>query len=510
MARGWRYDSYKHSLAAQGIKTNYYAKKKSEVRIDIGKTGLGDSETISDAGTKATESAVPSKTAEALSKVRSVFSFRRGQETPGTLAQRAKDTTNLRKVTTDLARNERTVNTALASLKEGNPSEVVSLLSIRDSKGNLARLAPTGKIIQEGPKAGEPEMKMVPLESGEIVALKTALASTAMQYAQAGQHVPDEIMTQLDSADQKRIKSTYDAKTASMSAAEKEALETPMSRQLKKDLSALAGQVADAPSEGFEDVEAWGGATGGPGIVTRINELGKTEFVKTNASVGHEEDGIASPFGNFAGGKVPNLSSAFDFAGGGAGTNPILARTPSELRRKAEIVQDQVDSLYDARDELSKADLSAYERGNEAFEHGNREKLIDSIADLQTEESKLKDRWDLIGQTHRNMQSLENHTSSFQKSSDVNPLWGIGKQGGSQLADQTTKINKVREAVIKENNKVFARKRMLQFRLQRLDATVPTENHVPNKVMRFERPDKGFLKSVDNPVMDSFNKGVFK
>jgi hypothetical protein len=476
--RGWKYDSYRHSLAARGINTRYYVKKSREFRGDI----VDDSGDSAAQGKEELYKRKPSRYRG--NQPRSPFEVFRQQTTPQTGATRTKGISQFKKVTEEYVRGERSVNKALESLREGNPADVIDLLQ----KGT--------KDSAERPKKGQP-VAQIPLSFGEKAALKTALAAQALKYAQSGNSIPTSIIEQLDKDDADRILNIQQGVATSLEAQAKEATESPLSRELKKDLPILAGQIADAPAEGLSGV----GFLGGGGIKSPLEGT-------TNVLAG-PPSGAASPFGQFPGGKVPNLSSAFDFAGAGTGTNPILAKTPPELRRKAEIVQDQVDSLYKNRDELSKVDLSAYEKGNEAFEKGNREKLIDAISSLQTEESKLRDRWNLVGQTHRNVESIENHTSAFQKASDSNPLWGIGKQGGKQLADQTDKLNKVREGIVKANNQVFGRKRMLQFRLQRLDSTVPPETSVPQTVKRFEQP-KGIFKNIDNPVLDNLKRGSFQ
>jgi len=77
-----------------------------------------------------------------------------------------------------------------------------------------------------------------------------------------------------------------------------------------------------------------------------------------------------------------------------------------------------------------------------------------------------------------------------------------GNGGAEDIVDETYKINDVKGDILKTSNELHNRKKMLEFRLQRLDSVVPPETWVPDKVDRFNNnSDNNFIK-VNNPVTD--------
>ena len=156
---------------------------------------------------------------------------------------------------------------------------------------------------------------------------------------------------------------------------------------------------------------------------------------------------------------------------------------------------------------MAKVDLTAFDKGNVAFKKGDREGLISSIGELQSQESTLKDRWDVLNITHAQVKSRENHEAAFKEKGGI--LSNVfGSQGGKMIADQTKKMADVRGDVLKANNEVFTRRKMLEFRLRRLDSVVPPETDVPAKVDRFGTKStkfspKAFIREVPNPTIEA-------
>lgn len=175
----------------------------------------------------------------------------------------------------------------------------------------------------------------------------------------------------------------------------------------------------------------------------------------------------------------------------------------SELASKA--VSDQVDSLYDSKDKLAETDLSKYEDGVKAFKKGDREALIKSIAELESEENKLKDRWTIIGETHRNILSSNNQQSVFHKSGSNFAL--ENKSGADKIADQTEKLARVRADVLKSMNQTYTRRALLQGNLTRLNANMSPDKGAPRDVKRLEDVRASSMKigDIPNPVLRAPN-----
>ena len=135
---------------------------------------------------------------------------------------------------------------------------------------------------------------------------------------------------------------------------------------------------------------------------------------------------------------------------------------------------------------------------------------MENLAELQSQEAKLKDRWDLLLQTRAQLMSSENHESLF--ADEGSGMFGfLGGKGGARLADQTEKLSDVRGELLKAGNEVHARRSMLEYALKRMDSVVPPDNSAPRKVsvlsgsrgsgkMDFQIENPLSTKSVDNPV----------
>ena len=59
-------------------------------------------------------------------------------------------------------------------------------------------------------------------------------------------------------------------------------------------------------------------------------------------------------------------------------------------------------------------------------------------------------------------------------------------------------MSDVRGELLKANNEVHARRRMLEFSLQRMDSVVPPETSVPKRVTRFREEEPSIFGGVDN------------
>lgn len=250
--------------------------------------------------------------------------------------------------------------------------------------------------------------------------------------------------------------------------------------------------ILETTREGLRGTKFQGGE--GPGVRQKIDAFGNTSFVGTNVAIGNEEDGLLRPIQE----PLPPLSSGFDEA------LAVSERTRSsnmlfKKRQKnfSDLVDDQVNQLYTSKDKLSKVDLEPFKWGTKAFESGDREGVIKAISELKREEDKIASRWALVDQTNKNITSVNNHQSLFQDPGTDNIVLQSGK-GANRLAEQTEKIEEVFKGMKDSNDKVFARRRMLQFRLQRMDANVLPEQGAPDfdQITRFSGDEK-VSKGID-------------
>ena len=179
------------------------------------------------------------------------------------------------------------------------------------------------------------------------------------------------------------------------------------------------------------------------------------------------------------------------------------------------MINTQVNSWFNEKDRLSKVDKNFFQKGNTAFEKGDREELIDAITGLQHEERLMKDRWRLVNYTDAMLRN-PNFVSQAFADDNTNNVALTGSRGAQEVVDNTNKIKEVKKALKKSHDKVFARREMLQKRLSRLDANVLPEEGAPefDKIVRFSGDDakRSFdmdMFNVMNPVLDESN-GVLK
>jgi hypothetical protein len=77
----------------------------------------------------------------------------------------------------------------------------------------------------------------------------------------------------------------------------------------------------------------------------------------------------------------------------------------------------------------------------------------------------------------------------------------FGQGGGDKMAEQTKRLNEVKAEVRNAADKVTARRRLLEFRLARMDATVPLEVGAPRNVQVVESGrDNDVIDSLKNPM----------
>jgi propanediol dehydratase small subunit len=125
-----------------------------------------------------------------------------------------------------------------------------------------------------------------------------------------------------------------------------------------------------------------------------------------------------------------------------------------------------------------------------AAKKGDREAVVKSITELQGEEAKLRDRWAIVDKVHRDV--VGNADVTFSKRG----MLGMFGSGASEYADETKKVTETKAALKNSHNEVYARRSVLQNKLQQLNQAVPTKQvKLPSRVVRFEE-DAGKPKTA--------------
>lgn len=499
---GWFHESFRHSLAARGVRTGkgyMAAKDRATSRFDFSAVRRffkkDEAETPVSDVKKGTEKVV----AETLAAGPGAVGSRRPREP----LERFRTGLALEKDIEDYLRSRRSVDQAIEYAGAGSVALALKLLS-------------EGKNL-EGQN----------LTTSEREALQSSLNAFAVRQAQAGLPVPEQVEKMLDKSVLRRV-----GLLQTQAARE---LESPLRKELREDVQkaaiaaveapvravgAAAGAAAGATAEGLRGT---GGGeeqkfTGVSGQIDRlektppfepVGEGGANAFIDDKGKFGDfDTSGKLGDFGGAFSGISPGPAPLGSFGPlvGGGNTNPVFRGSNNVLiggsaqkqTTFSEEVSKKVDSDVAQRAKLSEVDLQAFDEGKRAFKKGDREKLIGAIGELQSQEAKLRDRWALVGQTHAQVVSVQNHESAYGGESG-NIVFGSGS-GAAKIADQTEKLNDVRGEILKANNKVFARRRMLEYDLQRMDASVPPVRTVPGKVMRFDEEKRssvsGFFRGA--------------
>jgi len=161
------------------------------------------------------------------------------------------------------------------------------------------------------------------------------------------------------------------------------------------------------------------------------------------------------------------------------------AEAQKRVYSKAERAKQETESFYSNSGSLAKIDLSGFNKGNVAFQSGNRDKLIDAITDLEAEHGKIKDRWNMLQDTRRLVLSPENRDQTIHKAAHqggVFPSIALGTGGADEISRETEKISQVERKLKDSSNILSARIGILRNKLRRLNSVIPPSTDAPEKV----------------------------
>lgn len=183
--------------------------------------------------------------------------------------------------------------------------------------------------------------------------------------------------------------------------------------------------------------------------------------------------------------------------------------------------QRDLDALFENKEALAKADLSGYNKGEKAFRKGDREMLLDAITELDAQHMKLQDRMWHVEAVRGNILNKQTMDHTIAMASDdgnkIMPNFLFGSGGGNAIVKQTRGVNQIKESIKKSSNEVAGRLAMLRNKLKRMDATVPSQAPVPEASVKVFRKTQGLgiITSFDdfegqlkhqNPVLEGIQK----
>jgi hypothetical protein len=479
-SRGWYNDSYRHSLAAKGIRTSFSKKYSFQTKAEM----------------------------EQLAQVDRV-------------AQAAMADWNL----------GAEVNRARLEEMEADVKERRSPFSL----GSRAQEERTEEIMGRAKVLGPFQQKLGRIESGvfdkaEIrelakdknperqASLKRSAYVGLMSRAESGQSLDYGVMALLNNAQRKQIEqaSRY-AKTGQTAG------------RIKRAEEAIVGAGETVGLIGLE--------TAGAGLKRGVQEMmkrGETPEEKLSrlqkersAREGLKELEEEEEYGALSFGRISGLDQLIaERQAKKAAAGPSKDELEAELYPISNQVRAQVKSFWNHKENLAIVDMSAFKQGEKAFVNGDREGLADSIMDLEKEDMKLKDRWHLLQKTRGLVLSDDNRNETIARSSDnKNIIFDSFGGGAKELIDQTQKMAVMEKKIVEKSNLLNARIGHLKAKMRRLEALKPLIDEYPNKPIQLfgKSRSSGVLSMFDdfegklkhkNPVIDDFKKGdinpVFK
>lgn len=262
-------------------------------------------------------------------------------------------------------------------------------------------------------------------------------------------------------------------------------IETPREKALRmqaeRSIKAMSAAEKRAEEEQFRE------ATGGPSGVNPFNPL------KIN-------------FGDIFATPTPLKDSLISAPG-----PEQRAPTKEELHPEAVHIEQEVNDLHAGRGALKdNKSKSIFDRGVSAFSGGDREKLVESINDLQAEKRKLLDRNVWLDQTRGRLLKEETKQSFIDMEGSGSGLFNFSFGGGSgtrKLADMSKKITEAKADVWKEVNKNEIRMHNLTDKLARLDANMNPGRFEPvtpesGDILPFHGvASTSLFVGIDNPLL---------
>lgn len=489
---GWRYESVRHSLAAHGVRTKrFMAEQQSTLKPLQGNVP----------GSLPGETWVV--TAEPPPKITKEEKPPLGVEFPN---MRVEDISLLREMEKrfrPLTSEERE-----AAAEEGIFKKEMLAEAIRKQRERKAVEGREDYQIRQAVLSGATSVNGKSLKVAlddlrksnfpAYASVQRDIQRVALSYAQAGTSPPPEFeghMTPLTQRAVKKELEEFRKLTGTQTAGER----------------AWAGTKAAAAAIGETGLAA--GELG----VKGVGAIAKTAGKGVAAEVEFAEEGLQGKGGGFFE-ENPLLSDKFqgqfkplkDLEGkesmGMLSEDLLGPKAMGGRKTFNEAVDDEVNELADARQKLASVDLSPFKKGEGAFKRGDREGLIGAVNALEAQEQLIADRWNLVEQTRAVTLSPQARAQAYVQD---NGLFGgvlFGGGGGEVLAERTKKLAEVKRSLKDVANELYARKKLLRYKLQRMDqaASVGDSSLPEGKIAVLADEKKGRLidELVEkNPVL---------
>lgn len=431
---GWKYDSYRHSLASRGLKSRYLATKQINMPPEVVRQSKTTEPKQSDESTANQE--IIAKRAYELTKQQQVQQDakekKRKEFSPKTELQYIAAAEAAERIATSKEIESRTVN------------RVKDLIARGDLTGNVTLR--DGTVLPLSEAIG----KLNGFERDSAVA---ELHNQALVLARNGQELPKELQP---------FVAKYQNQINTEKAAFKRANESELSKDLKNAAIGTVGAVGAAGEfTGRAAVNVAG--YGAQGVAEDISLMQEAK----SGPIG-QTSGVVNPLLEDPA-KTKGMFNTFGFLPEGK-SKP--GKTPNQA------VSDEVDELYNAREQMSEVNLKAYDEGLQAFKKGDRENMIKSITALDAEEKRLLDNYNLVEQTRSIVLSPRYRAAAYLEDDGI---WSMFAGGGKMLAERTKKVNDVKMMIAQRKHEIDTRKGLLKYKLQKMDAIIPPDYSEPNR-----------------------------
>lgn len=484
MKAGWRHDSYRHALAAKGIRTGSQKMfaKKSAAEKQLAMYGVNAKEAALDVNPPyATEIVDTPYVKGPYSRNSQVDSFAAIPRPVDPLLSKSRESA-IRKEETARAISERQYEQAL-NLARTSTDYRVAIEMIKNPTKFDELMVQTSN----GPR----------VDIEKVESLRSALNARILQNAQAGVPLDPDLKSAVSSEVLKRAETIQKYREIS----ERREFESPLKKQFREELTpAVTAAAITAAPEGISQA---GAAFYGMKETDTLEDFDQTSaklrrsaIIRDNAAVGWEEQASPGFWDEIEGTRF--RSSWDKTLQNGGGVNPVL--NPGKKTR-ADVVQDRVDSMFANKDNLTNVDFKAYERGKKHFEEGNREELINDILDMQKQEAKLKNVNKFVDQLMGDMNSKENYADAFESGGSSNYVLG-GSKGAEKLNDQINKLHEVKGETAKKYAEAFTRRRLMQQDLVRMDSQIQPRTDIPTTSPYTVNDKKNWWGKIDNPVIE--------
>jgi hypothetical protein len=440
---GWRYDSYRHGLASRGIRSKYLSQKTMLVSNTAEPKNSDESIARQELAAKTFQEGIY-KNAAQIQKDRDLVAQQKSSQKP------MSPKTELQYLSAAEAAERIAVSKEIES-------RTVNRISDKINRGDL-----TGSVtLRDGRQVSLVEA-IQSLKGGEYNRVVSDLHAQALQLARNGEEIPKELQP---------FVAKFKNQIKSEESAFKRANESELSKDLKAAAIGTAGAIGAAGEfTGRSAVNVAG--YGAQGVAEDINLMQEAK----SGPIG-QTSGVLNPLLDNSG-KTTGMFNSFNSLPGANVKQVKLGKTPNEA------VSDEVNELYDARDQMSEVNLKPYDEGIRAFHKGDRESMIKSITALDAEENRLLDNYNLVEQTRAIVLSPRYRAAAYLEDDGFMSFFS---SGGKVLAERTRKLNDIKMMIAQRKHEVDTRKGLLKYKLHKMDAIVPPDYSEPGRVDVIQR-----------------------